>query len=73
MEELEEEDKTFTTESLGDIESSDHHLKDDTEDQNMSELAQKRKDLGEYSLLHFACSTGDPDIFDFVHERCLDL
>ena len=39
MEELEEEDKTFTTESLGDIESSDHHLKDDTEDQNMSELA----------------------------------
>ena len=24
-------------------------------------------------MLHFACSTGDLDIFAFVHERCVDL
>lgn len=33
----------------------------------------KRRQQGEYSLLHFACSTGDLDIFAFVHEKCVDL
>ena len=48
-------------------------MKDDTEDQYLSELNAKRRKLGEYSLLHFACSTGDLDIFYFVHDKCLDL
>ena len=29
--------------------------------------------MGEYTLLHFACSVGDLDIFEFVHEKCQDL
>ena len=38
-EELDEEDKTFTTDSMAYEESSDQHIKDDTDDQNSSELA----------------------------------
>ena len=29
--------------------------------------------MGEYTLMHFACSVGDLDIFEFVHSKCEEL
>ena len=29
--------------------------------------------MGEYTLLHFACSIGDWDIFNFIHSKCINL
>ena len=33
----------------------------------------KKKNEGEFSLLHYASSCGDPDIFLFVRNKCTDL
>lgn len=50
------------------------HSESSSEDSDLkSEEDQTKVNEGEYTLFHYACSAGDPEIFTFVRDKCTDL
>jgi len=63
-----EKDRNFEKQFDQDLPNQHISSDSDTDNGDLKNISE-----GEYSLLHYACSAGDPDIFIFIKDKCKDL
>jgi len=55
------------------VQSDDEGMSIDDSQSNPEQYSKEMMKIKQYTLLHYACSGGDIDIFDFIFLRCKDL